>query len=65
MQLFNLGVDPNEQDNLFGRGRKEEAELEEELSRLYTEALRYTRASEQRAVDGATADRLKALGYVD
>ena len=65
LQLFDLGVDPNEQDNLFGKGREEEPKLEEELRRLYTEARRYTRDSEQRAVDGATADQLKALGYVD
>jgi len=64
-QLFDLAADRHEQQNLFGEGRQEEADLAGELDRLSTEARRYSRASEQRSVDGATGERLKALGYID
>jgi len=64
-QLFDLVADPGEQNNLFGKGQKAEAELAKELDRLSTEAQKYSRAAEQRSIDGATQERLKALGYVD
>ena len=64
-QLFDLVADPGEQNNLFGKGKKAEAELAKELDRLSTEAQKYSRAAEQRSIDGATQERLKALGYVD
>ena len=64
-QLFNVGVDGEERDNLFGTNRAEEAALAETLDRLSGEARQHARAAERREVDSATHERLKALGYVD
>jgi arylsulfatase A-like enzyme len=64
-QLFDLVADPGEQRNRYEPGSPEVAELTARLEELETEADRLARATEQRDIDGATEQRLKALGYVD
>jgi arylsulfatase len=64
-QLFHVAADPGELDNLFAKEPAQEATLTRELNRLVAEAAAHGRVTEQRAIDSATEERLKALGYVD
>ncbi len=64
-QLFRVAEDPGEQRSLYETQRNEAARLAASMDDLAREAAKYARAAEQRGIDGAMEQRLKALGYVD
>jgi arylsulfatase A-like enzyme len=64
-QLFEVATDAGEHADLFGQQRDVEMTLAIEMDRLGARARAHAGAVEQRAVDSATQDRLRALGYVN
>ena len=63
--LFELGRDPGEHTNLEASEPAEKETMRAELGRSVLEARSHAGATEQRGVDAATTERLRALGYVN
>ena len=63
--LFDVGRDPGEHANLEASQPAQKETMRAELGRSVLEARAHAGASEQRGVDAATTERLRALGYVN
>ena len=63
--LFELGHDPGEHANLEATQPAQKETMRAELGRSVLEARAHAGATEQRGVDAATTERLRALGYVN
>jgi len=63
--LFELGHDPGEQSNVQAAQPAQKETMRAELGRSVLEARAHAGKTEQRGVDAATTERLRALGYVN
>jgi len=64
-ELYDLGADPKELQNLASTDAQRREEMRAALGRMILEAKAHAGAGAQATVDSATKDRLKALGYAD
>jgi arylsulfatase A-like enzyme len=64
-ELYDLGHDPGEHDDLVSKDPAQLETLRAALGRSQLEARAHAGAGQQTEVDGVTQDRLRALGYVN
>ncbi len=63
--LYNLGQDPAEERDLAGQGLRAQGELSELLKGTLLQSVKQRPGNSAGAMDDATAERLRALGYLD